>query len=197
MAENERRFDPQKHQALTESQRWARWDPPQMLGRVGIHPGQRVLDLGCGPGFWTLPIAEVVGSQGKVWALDVSYELLDLLAKRKPPAQVQLLLGELPTINLPNDSVDLVWGAFVIHEVEPLDKLIQEIRRVLVRQGKVAILDWRPDAESENGPPRSHRIASRKLINLLQITGFESARLVWLNKEAYLIEAQISHEGRK
>ena len=197
MAENERRFDPLKHQALTEPQRWARWDPPQMLGRVGIHPGQRVLDLGCGPGFWTLPIAEVVGSQGKVWALDVSYELLDLLAKRKPPAQVQLLLGELPTINLPNDSVDLVWGAFVIHEVEPLDKLIQEIRRVLVRQGKVAILDWRPDAESENGPPRSHRIASRKLINLLQITGFESARLVWLNKEAYLIEAQISHEGRK
>ena len=197
MAENERRFDPLKHQALTESQRWARWDPPQMLGRVGIHPGQRVLDLGCGPGFWTLPIAEVVGSQGKVWALDVSYELLDLLAKRKPPAQVQLLLGELPTINLPNDSVDLVWGAFVIHEVEPLDKLIQEIRRVLVRQGKVAILDWRPDAESENGPPRSHRIASRKLINLLQITGFEAARLVWLNKEAYLIEAQISHEGRK
>jgi hypothetical protein len=90
-----------------------------------------------------------------------------------------------------------VWGAFVIHEVEPLDILIREIRRVLISQGKVAILDWRPDAESDNGPPRAHRIASGQLINLLQITGFESARLVWLNKEAYLIEAQISHEGRK
>lgn len=190
MTENERRFDPQKHQALTEPQRWARWDPPHMLGRAGIFPGQRVLDLGCGPGFWTLPLAEMVGHQGKVWALDVSQELLDRLAERTPPPQVQLFRCELPTINLPDETVDLVWGAFVVHEVDPLDKLIHEIRRVLVRQGKVAVLEWRPDAESENGPPRSDRVASGILIDLLKIAGFESARLVWLNHEAYLIEAQ-------
>ena len=194
MTENERRFDPQKHEALTEPQRWARWDPPHMLGRVGILPGQCVLDLGCGPGFWTLPMAEMVGSQGRVWALDVSQELLDLLAERTPPAQVHLLRGELPTINLPDDSIDLVWGAFVVHEVEPLDKLIHEIRRVLVRHGKVAVLDWRPDAETENGPPRVHRISSGKLIDLLGMAGFEAARLTWLNKDAYLIEAQNSQE---
>jgi ubiquinone/menaquinone biosynthesis C-methylase UbiE len=168
-----------------------------MLGRVGIRPGMRVLDLGCGPGFWTLPLAKMVGSQGKVWALDVSQELLDLLAERTPPAQVHLLRGELPTINLPDDSVDLVWGAFVIHEVEPLDILIREIRRVLIGQGKVAILDWRPDAKTENSPPKQHRLASGKLIDLLGMAGFEEVRLNWRNKDAYLIEAQSSSDGRK
>ncbi len=197
MAENERRFDPQKHDALIEPQRWARWNPPRMLDRVGIRPGLRVLDLGCGPGFWTLPLAKMVGTQGKVWALDVSQELLDLLAERTPPAQVHLLRGELPTINLPDDSVDLVWGAFVIHEVEPLDILIREIRRVLISQGKVAILDWRPDAKTENSPPKQHRLASGKLIDLLGMAGFEEVRLNWRNKDAYLIEAQSSSDGRK
>jgi len=58
-------------------------------------------------------------------------------------------------------------------------------------------LDWRPDAKTENSPPKQHRLASGKLIDLLGMAGFEEVRLNWRNKDAYLIEAQSSSDGRK
>ncbi|MCL5994556.1 MAG: class I SAM-dependent methyltransferase [Chloroflexi bacterium] len=50
-----------------------------------------MLDLGCGPGFWTLPLAEQTGPGGIVWALDISQEMLDALASRQLPSQVRTM----------------------------------------------------------------------------------------------------------
>src|SRR5689334_9406289 len=101
MDSERRRFDPGRKDVLLSEQRQARWAPLHFLARFNLAPGQRVVDVGCGPGFWTLPLAEIVGPSGAVWALDVSQEMLDALASRRPPAQVHLLRSELPRIDLP------------------------------------------------------------------------------------------------
>jgi ubiquinone/menaquinone biosynthesis C-methylase UbiE len=187
MSYHDRRFNPNQHSSLTKADRESRWQPLRLLQSLDIHPSLTVLDLGCGPGFWTLPLAEIIGSQGKIWALDVSQEMLDSLVKRHPPAQVRPLLSELPRINLPDASVDWIWGAFVVHEVEPLSSLMDEMRRVLRPNGRIGLLDWRPDAVHEDGPPRPHRLAPNFVSSALKESGFRILPVTWEHEDAYLI----------
>ncbi len=189
MSHNDKRFDPRRQHALLNPERMAKWDPLRFLARFGILPGQTILDLGSGPGFWTLPLAESVGATGVVWALDGSQELLDALSARNPPPQVRLLHSELPQIALPDASVDLAWVAFVFHEVEPPEELSAELRRVVRADGRVAVLEWRPDAESEAGPPRAHRVRPDQVIARLQAAGFVRAGQTWQDADNFLVEA--------
>lgn len=190
MSTNDRRFDHHKMHDLLDPTRLSRWDPPHFLERLSIHPGQCVLDLGCGPGFWTLPLAEKVGGSGAVWALDVSQEMLDALAQRNPPPQIRPLLSELPEIKLPDASLDWIWAAFVFHEVTPPEKLAGEMHRLLNKNGVVAVLDWRPDAVGEAGPPRRHRVSVEQVTQYLKDAGFGSVLLTWQDDDTYLIEAK-------
>ena len=189
MAKDERRFDPKDKYGLISSDRQARWDPKHFVSRFGPLDGLVALDLGSGPGFWTLPLAERVGSGGQVIALDVSEEMLKTLVERQPPAQVHTMQGELPKIDLPDASVDFIWAAFIYHEVENPEKLALEMSRVLRENGRAAILDWRPEAHGQSGPPRHHRIPSAKVIEQLVQAGFQKASIGWLDQDAYLIEA--------
>jgi len=190
MLHDDRRFDHHKMRALIGAEREARWTPSNFLTRLGIQPGASVLDLGSGPGFWSLPLAEIVGADGIVWALDVSQEMLDLLVQRNPPAQVRLLRAELPQIDLPASSLDWIWAAFVFHEVTPPEILASEMRRLLKENGTLAVLDWRPDADTESGPPRHHRLSVEQVTKYLLEAGFESVTQTWQDHETYLIEAR-------
>jgi ubiquinone/menaquinone biosynthesis C-methylase UbiE len=189
MSHDERRFDPQHRQRLLDPERQAHWDPLRFLARFGLRPGQTVLDVGCGPGFWTLPLAEWVGETGQVWAVDASQEMLDTLAARNPPPQVRLQRAELPTMNLPDASVDWAWVAFVFHEVEPPERLASELRRVLRPGARTAVLDWRPDAESDQGPPRAHRLTPEQVMASLRAAGMVNARKTWQDADTFLVEA--------
>ena len=184
-------FDPQKPHALHHAEREAKGQPRSLLQRLGFQLGQSVRDLGCGHGFWTLPLAEIVGATGTGWALDVSREMLKALAERKPPAQVQPLLSELPHIDLPDALVDWIWGAFVIHKVEPLDGLMAEMQRVLRPGGQLAILDWRHDAVHDDCPPKNHRLSPATIIQQLKTAGFEILPQNWQHEDAYLIGAHV------
>lgn len=189
MPHDEKRFDPQRKGFLLGAEREAHWQPLHFLARLGLVPGQTVLDLGSGPGFWTLPLAQIVGADGKVIALDDSRELLDDLAARNPPAQVRLLPSSLPAIDLPDQSVDLAWAAFVFHEVEPPQRLAAELRRVVRPSGRIAVLDWRPDAAGEAGPPRGHRVGPEQVAAHLAAAGFADPALTWQDEDTYLVEA--------
>jgi ubiquinone/menaquinone biosynthesis C-methylase UbiE len=189
MSTNEKRFDPQRQHRLLNPERHNYWNPPQFLKRLGLRAGQIVLDLGAGPGFWTLPLADFVGETGQVWAVDVSQDLLDALKSRNPPPQVHFKRSELPVIDLPDATADFAWLAFVFHEVEPPDKLAQEIRRVLRPGTHVAVLDWRPDAVGTQGPPLTDRVSPGQVVAWLKDAGFADAQRTWQDPDNYLVEA--------
>jgi ubiquinone/menaquinone biosynthesis C-methylase UbiE len=190
MQHEEKRFDPRRKGYLLGPERESHWNPPEFLRRLSLQEGQTVADLGSGPGFWTFPLAAIVGPHGRVWALDGSRELLDDLNVRNPPPQVQVVQSELPHIALPDRSVDLIWAAFVVHEVDPLEQFVSEMRRTLGPAGRIAILDWRPDAIGEAGPPRNHRLSSEMVLAVLTAGGFPEVSLTWRDEDTYLVEAQ-------
>lgn len=190
MAHNQRRFDPEKGARLLREERWHRWNPPQLLATAGVAPGQTVMDAGCGPGFWTLPIAEIVGPTGRVIALDVSEHLLGMLAEQNPPVHVHLVRGDLPNIDQPDASIDLIWAAFVFHEIQPPEAFAEELRRVLRPGGRLALLDWSPDATGEAGPPREHRYSYEQVHKYLADAGFRPLEQTWRDSDTYLVIAQ-------
>jgi ubiquinone/menaquinone biosynthesis C-methylase UbiE len=189
MPPNEKRFDPQRQHRLLSAERHAYWNPPQFLARFNLGIGQVALDVGSGPGFWTLPLADLVGATGQVWAVDVSQELLDALAARNPPPQVRFKRSELPVIDLPRAVADFAWLAFVFHEVEPPETLAQELRRVLRATSRVAVLEWRPDAQTDQGPPRSDRVTPEQVNGWLTTAGFTRVQMTWQDPDNYLVEA--------
>jgi ubiquinone/menaquinone biosynthesis C-methylase UbiE len=189
MTPDDRRFDPQKRDMLVGPERLERWNPTRLLPLAGLQAGQSALDLGCGPGFWTLPMAAIVGINGQVIALDASREMLDSLAAQSPPAHVRLLQGELPGIALPDASVDFIWAAFIFHEVEPPAPLAAEARRVLRPGHRLAVLEWRPDAATATGPPRRHRLSPEQVRTCLIQAGFHEVHRIWQDEDSYLASA--------
>jgi ubiquinone/menaquinone biosynthesis C-methylase UbiE len=88
--------------------------------------------------------------------------------------------------NHSNVSVDLAGVAFVFHEVDPPERLTCELRRVLRPGARVAVLEWHPDAESDQGPPRAHRLTPEQVITWLRAAGLE-AHETWHDADAYLL----------
>ena len=189
MTKENRRFDSKKQGMLVGPERLARWNPAHLLPLAGLQADQTTIDLGCGSGFWTLPMAEIVGKNGQVIALDVNPEMLRSLAAQSPPAHVRLVQGELPTIPLPDASVDFIWAALVFHEVTPAASLAKEARRVLRAGHRLAALEWRTDAASSMGPPRRHRLSPQQLHMCLLSSGFQEFHLLWQDGDTYLASA--------
>ena len=95
------------------------WRRPRMeiLREVGINQGFHVLDYGCGPGSYLLPLAELVGDSGRIYALDanpLAVHTVEGLAAKKELANVQVTLSDRET-GLPPGSIDVVLLYDILH----------------------------------------------------------------------------------
>ena len=115
------KFDPAKLERLLGDQRWRLLPPDDTLRVAGIAPGQTVVDLGCGPGYFTLPAAALAGSSGRSYAVDIQQELLDICRRRTEEAglsNVETVHSEESHVPLPDACADRVFAAFVLHETD-------------------------------------------------------------------------------
>lgn len=141
-----------------------------VIDRLGLRPEMTVADIGAGTGYFALPIARVVA---RVLAIDMQPEMLDLLRSRIGDLPIEIVNGEATKTTLNDASVDVALLANVWHELDDHGAALAEVARVLRQGGRVAILDWRPDTDPENGPPRDHRIAPEKIEAQLREGGWQ------------------------
>jgi ubiquinone/menaquinone biosynthesis C-methylase UbiE len=113
-----------------------RWldDPIKTLKTVGLKPGLKVVEVGCGPGFFTIPAAEIVGSNGLVYAVDVHPRAIERV-KQKIESKGIKNVCPMPTnasnIRLPEQSIDLVFMFGLPYIVGGQENVIFEMHRIL------------------------------------------------------------------
>jgi ubiquinone/menaquinone biosynthesis C-methylase UbiE len=118
-------------------------NPQKILGEY-IEPGQTVLDLGCGPGTFSLAMAKMVGESGKVIAVDVQEEMLQIVREK---AAQQGLESRIVTHKSGPDriglsqKVDFALAFYMVHEVSNAEAFLKEIASALKPRGKLLIVE--------------------------------------------------------
>lgn len=114
-----------------------------VLKEVGLKPGFQVLDFGCGPGGYILPLEKFIGESGRIFALDVNPRALESvknLALKKKLANVETILSSGAT-GLPDSSVDAVLLYDVLHHLGRSNEILAEFHRVLKPGGVLSVTD--------------------------------------------------------
>lgn len=172
------RFDPAKADHLLDPARREWYDPDRVLAHLGLVRGQVVADVGCGPGWFTLPVAERVGPEGRVYAIDIEAAMLERLRQRARERSldniVPVLAEEEDEFPVPSSSCDAALVASVYHEVDPTSGFANEVRRVLRPGGLCLLIEWRPEP-TPVGPPPHERLAPDDVIREWTAAGFEPA----------------------
>ena len=124
--------------------------PGKMLAEADIKPGYHVLDYGCGPGTFTIKIAEIVGPEGFVHALDIqplAKRSVERKVRSSGLSNVNMILSDCAT-GLPADSIDYAILFDVYHELENQEAVLVEIHRVLKPNALLAFSDHHMDEEN-------------------------------------------------
>jgi arsenite methyltransferase len=111
---------------------------------LGLRPGERVLDIGVGPGFLAAEMAAEVAPDGRVCGIDPSDSMLAIAKTRAVPAggvPVELTSGDANHLPYPDASFDVAVSTQVLEYVEDVPGALAEIRRVLRPGGRVLLLD--------------------------------------------------------
>ncbi len=104
-----------------------------------VRPGTTVADIGCGMGYFTLGLAELVGPAGKVIAVDVQQRQLDATGRRCERAglrdRVELVLARPPGLRL-GTEIDFALTFWVLHEVDSLERFVADVAAALAPGGR-------------------------------------------------------------
>jgi ubiquinone/menaquinone biosynthesis C-methylase UbiE len=114
-----------------------------ILKEVGIKAGFHVLDYGCGPGSYIVPLAELVGASGKIYALDVNtlaVRAVQKLASKKELTNVQTILSDCKTGLLP-ESLDVILLYDILHDLDKPGAVLAELHKVLRQKGILSVTD--------------------------------------------------------
>jgi ubiquinone/menaquinone biosynthesis C-methylase UbiE len=122
-----------------------RWlQNPRRILQPFISEGMTVLDLGCGPGFFSLDMALMVGKSGRVIAADLQEGMLAKLQQKIHGTEFEDRITvhkcEIHTIGV-SEKVDFVLAFYMIHEIPEKESLFKEIGRILNTNGKMLIVE--------------------------------------------------------
>jgi ubiquinone/menaquinone biosynthesis C-methylase UbiE len=114
-----------------------------MLNEVKIKPGFKVIDYGCGPGIFTIMIAEKIGQSGIVYALDIhplAIKSVEQKARRSNFQNIKTILSNCST-SLTENSLDLVIFFDVFHVLDNQEEVLIELHRVLKPEATMCFSD--------------------------------------------------------
>lgn len=156
-----------------------------MLANSGIQPGMSVCDIGCGNGYYAFRMAELVGPNGIVYAVDIQPEMLSLLREEMEKRGVENIvpiLGSVHNPRLPAGSVDIMVLADVYHEFSHPEQMLKYMRSALKPDGYAILLEYREEDEDVPIKPL-HKMSKDQIMKEWPVNGFkligEFNRLSW------------------
>lgn len=140
---------------------------PRKILEPLITEGMTVLDLGCGPGFFTSELARLVGEKGRVIAADLQQGMLDRMIMKFSGSELRKrvtpVLCTADSIGV-SEKVDFVLAFWMVHEVPDQERMFREVKLILKPGGKLWIVE-----------PKIHvtKKAFERMLDILEYEGFE------------------------
>jgi ubiquinone/menaquinone biosynthesis C-methylase UbiE len=174
-----------------ESSSRDKWQKPEeVLDALELVEGNVIADIGAGGGYFSEKLAGRVGPTGHVYATDVQEVMIKKLHKRvskRSLTNVTVIHGDFHDPNLPSASCDWVFFCSVYKEIDERPAYMRKVRDVLKKDGRAAILEYRPDAEGA-GPPLEVRLPEAQVIGELEAAGFRlQRRFDFLPRQYFLV----------
>lgn len=155
---------------------------PRRVLEPYVGKGMTVLDMGCGPGFFTIEMAKLVGETGKVIAADIQQGMLDKVAVKirgtdlEHRIELHICLEDVIGIS---QKVDFILAFWMVHEVPDQKRLIEEMKSVLNPGGRIWVIE-----------PKIHitKKAFQKMTGLLELSGLKIIEKpkIWLSRSVLL-----------
>ena len=162
-------------------------DPFVILTFMPIEPYDTVADIGCGPGYFSIPLAKHL-VYGKLYALDIDDEMLDALRRRVSEANlgnVEILRCGETEFPVPKGSLDGAFLAFVVHASRDPVTMLKAVGELLKPNGWCTVLEWYR-TQTEGGPPLEKRIGPEQLEALAREAGFRPRGRRDINGRQYM-----------
>lgn len=126
-------------------------DQIEIIGQLGIKPEMHIADLGCGAGYFTIPMAKMMRNTGKVYAVDVLTAALEAVksqAKLDGLVNVEEVRANVEVVGgtkIPDGKIDLVVMANILFQCSDYDAVFTEAKRILAPGGRITVIDWIPN----------------------------------------------------
>jgi predicted methyltransferase len=163
--------------SLDDPARDAYQKPDEVMKALGLREGEVVADIGAGSGYFTLRFARAVGDAGRVYAVDISPDMIRHLNRRLRDAGIRNVVPVLSDPDdplLPDGSVDRFVIVDTWHHVEAQAKYLGLLKRMLKPAGQVVHIDFQK-RELPVGPPAGMKIAREDLVKQMETAGFRLA----------------------
>lgn len=161
--------------------------PAATLEKIGLRDNDILCDIGAGTGIFAIPAAKM--TKNKVYALEINEDMLALMAEKARAENIgnlHLLKTEDEHLTLEDNTADIVLLVTVLHEIKNKLIFINEIKRILKRQGKVAIIEFHK-RQTPMGPPEAHRLGQHEASELLESQGFKTVQDFALGDNFYCL----------
>jgi len=161
--------------ALEDPKRDEYQKPHEVLTALAIKPGETIADIGAGSGYFSFRLAHFVGAKGKVYAVDVSPEMIRHINRRIRETKSENIISILADPDdplLPDRSINRFFVCDVWHHVENQSKYLALMKKMLKPGGEVVMIDFHKK-ELPLGPPLGMKIAREDLLKQMEGNGFK------------------------
>ncbi|MCP2619754.1 methyltransferase domain-containing protein [Candidatus Aminicenantes bacterium AC-334-K16] len=150
--------------------------PDEILKALNLRRGQFVADIGAGGGYFSLRMAELVGSEGKIFAVDANPDFLHYIeqqAQEKGLNNLVLVQATSERPNLPSLQLDLIFMRNVTHHLPHRQEYLKKLTEFLKPEGRVAIIEYKKGKLFSFHRLFGHYIPKEKLIQEMREAGYQ------------------------
>jgi ubiquinone/menaquinone biosynthesis C-methylase UbiE len=152
----------------------------RLLPALGIKPGMVVADMGAGSGYYSFPLAKMVGPRGKVLAIDIQKEMLQIIRRRMKLYKVnnvEPILGTITDPKMPAGKVDLILMVDVYHEFSHPYEMTEAMIRALKPGGRLVFVEFR--LEDRKVPIKLvHKMSEKQVIREMSVHPLRHVRTI-------------------
>jgi ubiquinone/menaquinone biosynthesis C-methylase UbiE len=151
----------------------------EVIGKLGLKPGQKVADIGAGSGIFSIQFSRSVRPGGRVYAVEVDEKLLEhivMAATEQGIGNIEGVHGEYDDPALP-DEVDFAFISDVLHHIEHRDVYLKKLAGYLKPTGRVAIIDYKPGQGGHANDP-SLQVSQEQATAWMAAAGFKPAEVI-------------------